>query len=329
MRNLNRYTTKAQEALEQAVHIAGSLSHQAVEPFHILLALIGQDGGVVPVLLRRMELRPSEVETSAKAVLASAPKVTGGGGAYLSKEADKSLDRAETAASQLKDEFISTEHLLLGLVEDPDVKKAVKLSKEAILKTLESVRGSQRVTDAEPEAKYQALDKYAVDLTRLARAGKIDPVVGREEEIRRVMLILSRRTKNNPVLVGEPGTGKTAIVEGIARKIVEGDAPESLKNKRVLSLDMGALVAGTKFRGEFEERLKALIKEIENSEGSVILFIDELHTIVGAGAVEGSIRLKFWIRLPWNWSRERCRRGQTSGWIYPPDGLQSWCFCIR
>ncbi|MBI5178542.1 MAG: ATP-dependent chaperone ClpB [Nitrospinae bacterium] len=289
MRNFSNYTTKASEAVQGAMHLAGQFSHQAITPWHLLFALVRQEGGLIPELLQRLEVRPDKLSSDIKSVLESMPKVSGGGGAYLTPEADRVLGQAEAEAAQLRDDFISTEHLFLALIEQSAVKKLINISKGDILKSLAAIRGGQRVSDADPESKYQVLEKYTSDLTRLARQEKIDPVIGREDEIRRVMQILSRRTKNNPVLTGEPGTGKTAIVEGLARKIVAGDVPETLKNKRLLSLDMGALVAGTKYRGEFEDRLKALIREIENSEGDIILFIDELHTIVGAGSAEGSM----------------------------------------
>ncbi len=289
MMDFNRFTIKASEAIQGAMQLAGSLSHQAVTPLHLLLSLIKQDGGLVPNILTRLEVSPEKLAGEIKSALESLPRVTGVEGAYLSPEAKKALEAAESEAAQLHDEYLSTEHLLLGVLDQPSVKKLLKITRDEVLKALASIRGSQRVTDADPEGKYQALEKYTADLTRQAAQNKIDPVVGREDEIRRMMQILSRRTKNNPCLVGEPGTGKTAIVEGLARKIIEGDVPNTIKNKRLLSLDMGALIAGTKYRGEFEDRLKAVIKEIESAEGEVILFIDELHTIVGAGAAEGSM----------------------------------------
>jgi len=288
--DFNRYTTKASEAVQGTMQLAGQLSHQAISPFHLLYVLASQKEGVVPVLLERLEQNSEQVALKVMAELKKMPQVQGAdSGAYLSPEAKKVFDLAEKECAQLKDEYISTEHLLLALLEQGAVKKILPLTRDQILKALTAVRGSQRVTDQDPEGKYQVLEKYTQDFTRLAREGKIDPVIGRDEEIRRVMQILSRRSKNNPVLVGEPGVGKTAIAEGLAKKIIDGDVPETIKNKRLLSLDLGAMIAGTKYRGEFEDRLKALIKEIEGAAGQIILFIDELHTIVGAGAAEGAM----------------------------------------
>ncbi|HBH46927.1 MAG: ATP-dependent chaperone ClpB [Candidatus Jacksonbacteria bacterium RIFOXYC2_FULL_44_29] len=287
--NFQNFTTKAAEAVQGAMTLAQELNHQAITPWHLLLVLLEQEEGVVPAILERLGKNASEVKNKVKTQLEKLPKVEGGTSAYLSNDAQKALNQAEKEAKKMKDTYLSTEHIFLSLLESAEIKNLLNTSPDEVLKVLAEVRGNEQVTDPEPEGKYQALEKYTQDFTRLARQGKIDPVVGREDEIRRVMQILSRRTKNNPVLVGEPGTGKTAIVEGLAKKIVDGDVPETIKNKRLLSLDLGALVAGTKYRGEFEDRLKAVVKQIENANGQIILFIDELHMIVGAGVAEGSM----------------------------------------
>jgi ATP-dependent Clp protease ATP-binding subunit ClpB len=293
--NINRFTEKAQEALVGAQDLARQLGNPQIEPEHLLTTLVEQREGIVPEVLRKLNINPAEVATAARALLAKLPQAHGGATPALSPRLNVVADSAEAEAKSFKDEFVSTEHLLLALVSEPGRADAARMlqqrgvTRDAVLKVLASIRGSQRVTDQSPEGKYQALDRYGRDLTELARSGKLDPVIGRDEEIRRVIQVLSRRTKNNPVLIGEPGVGKTAIVEGLALRIVRGDVPEGLKDKRIIGLDMGALVAGAKYRGEFEERLKAVLKEIADSEGQVILFIDELHTVVGAGAAEGAI----------------------------------------
>ena len=287
--NPDRMTEKSQAALQAAVQLAAQNGQQAVEPEHLLLALLEQEGGLTRPLL---EAAGADVLTIAPALSSAVdgfPTVSGGSARpYLANSLAAALEQAEKEARQLKDEYVSTEHLLLALA-GMQVLKEAGLTREKLLDALRRVRGHQRVTDQNPESKYQALERYGRDLTALAAAGKLDPVIGRDEEIRRVIQVLSRRTKNNPVLIGEPGVGKTAIAEGLADRINRDDVPEGLKGRRVVALDLGALVAGTKFRGEFEDRLKAVLKEVTSSDGSVILFIDELHTLVGAGAAEGAI----------------------------------------
>ena len=290
----DKFTVKAQEALQGTQDVASRFGNQQMEPLHLLLTLIDQKEGIVPSLLTKLGVPPASVAKEAEQAIENLPKVGGTTDHYLSPALKEVLDQASKETEQFKDEFVSTEHLLLALSRKPKdaagrILARLGVTHDAILKALVSVRGTQRVTDQNPEEKYQALERYARDLTELARRGKLDPVIGRDDEVRRVIQVLSRRTKNNPVLIGEPGVGKTAIVEGIAQRVVAGDVPESLKSKRLVQLDLGALVAGSKYRGEFEDRLKAVLKEIEESSGQVILFIDELHTLVGAGAAEGSI----------------------------------------
>jgi ATP-dependent Clp protease ATP-binding subunit ClpB len=293
--NINKYTEKAQEAIAGAQQLAERSSHAQIEPEHLLVALIEQREGVVPELLRKMNADPAAIGRAARELLARIPQAYGGSQPGLSPRLKLVADLAEAEAERLKDEYVSTEHLLVAIASESGRSPSAKLltdrgiNADKIFAALTSVRGSQRVTSQNPEGTYQALERYGRDLTDLARKGKLDPVIGRDEEIRRVVQVLSRRTKNNPVLIGEPGVGKTAIVEGLAIRIVRGDVPEGLKNKRIVALDMGALVAGAKYRGEFEERLKAVLKEIVDAEGEIVLFIDELHTVVGAGAAEGSI----------------------------------------
>ena len=293
--NLNKFTEKAQEAVLAAPQLASELNHAQVEPEHLLVTLAEQPNGVVPSVLRRLGVEPAAVGGALRTYLAKQPKAHGGAEPPLSPRLRVVFDAAHAEAKTMQDEYVSTEHLLLGLVNEPgkstagDQLKAKGISREKVLEALTSVRGSQRVTDQNPEGKYEALEKYGRDLTELARKGKLDPVIGRDEEVRRVIQVLSRRTKNNPVLIGEPGVGKTAIVEGLAQRIIRGDVPEGLKKKRIVTLDMGALIAGAKYRGEFEDRLKAVLKEVSEAEGRIVLFIDELHTVVGAGASEGSM----------------------------------------
>ena len=294
--NLERFTQKAQEAVAVAQTIAARHSHQQLDPIHLLAALMEQEEGLAPKLIGVAGVAPSAVADGVKRALAKIPGVagTGAGQTYLGQATSRVLDQAAGEAKALKDEYVSVEHLLLALLGRhgegaAQVLKEAHLTRDAVLAALQQIRGSQRVTSANPEDTYQPLEKFGRDLTRMAGDGKLDPVIGRDEEIRRVIQILSRRTKNNPVLIGEPGVGKTAIAEGLASRIVSGDVPEGLKEKRIVALDMGALIAGAKYRGEFEERLKAVLKEVQESAGRILLFIDELHTVVGAGAAEGAM----------------------------------------
>ncbi len=291
--NMNQFTEKAQEAVVAAQRLAQGRNHSQIEPIHLLVALLEQSDGLIPRIVQMLGVDPGYLRQQAQGGLDALPTVAFTGQLYVSQDLARVLDAAQAEAARMKDEFTSTEHLLIALTEDKgpvgQLLARHHITRDAIYRVLAQVRGSQRVTDPNPEGKYQALERYGRDLTELARAGKLDPVIGRDDEIRRVMQVLSRRTKNNPVLIGEAGVGKTAIVEGLARRIVAGDVPEGLKDKRIVALDLGALIAGAKFRGEFEDRLKAVLKEIAESNGQIILFIDELHTVVGAGAAEGAM----------------------------------------
>ena len=290
---MDKFTIKSQEALQQASQMAGQLNHQEITPEHLLIALNEQEGGIVKPILQKLGVDTSVLGGEIAVALGKAPKVSGGS-TYVGSRLQAVVDMAQREADRLKDDYLSTEHLLLGIVQEKDGPAARALTRagvtlDSLYRALQEIRGNQRVTNENPEGRYQALERYGRDLTELARKGKLDPVIGRDDEIRRVMQVLARRTKNNPVLIGEPGVGKTAVVEGLARRIVDKDVPKTLQDKRLVALDLGALVAGAKYRGEFEDRLKAVLKEVTSSEGQIILFIDEMHTLVGAGAAEGAM----------------------------------------
>ncbi|MBU3931309.1 MAG: AAA family ATPase, partial [Proteobacteria bacterium] len=292
----DKFTLKVQESLQEAQGLAGQYGHQALDVEHLLVSLLKQPESTASEIFKKLGADPRRIEADLRKALEKLPKVEGGGGGqtYISSRLNRVLDAALSEAARLTDEYVSAEHVLIAMADEKEgpvakILSSYGITKDGIFKVLVEIRGNQRITDPNPEEKYQALKRYARDFNELARSGSFDPVIGRDEEIRRIMQVLSRRKKNNPVLIGEPGVGKTAIVEGLAQRIVNGDVPENLKDKRVVGLDIGALVAGAKYRGEFEERLKAVLKEVTAAQGEIILFIDEIHTVVGAGAAEGSV----------------------------------------
>ncbi|MFW6131341.1 MAG: Clp protease N-terminal domain-containing protein, partial [Candidatus Aminicenantaceae bacterium] len=299
----DEYTVMSQEAIQLAQTRAEELGHPELKPEHLLWAFLSQEENIVISILSKIGANSSKIRSDVEDILNKAPKVSGGGRLALSSSLDKVMKQAQKESKKLKDEYISTEHLFLAMLKEEGtatnkVLKENGIDEDAVLKALMSIRGTQRVTDSQPEGKYQVLQRYTRNITEMAEKGELDPVIGREDEIRRVIQVLSRRTKNNPVLIGEAGVGKTAVVEGLAQRIANGDVPQSLKNKKLISLDIGTLIAGAKYRGEFEDRLKAVIKEIKEAEGEIVLFIDELHTIIGAGAAEGAVDASNMLKPP-------------------------------
>ena len=307
----DKFTIKSQELIQNAQELAARQGNQQIEPEHLLGAMLAEPEGIAKSMLRKLGTSPAAVAQEVMLAIGNIPKVSGTTETYLSPRAKAVLDAAFAEASKMKDQYVSVEHILIAIADEKRgeaarILKRYGIGRESILKVLMDIRGGQTITDPTPEEKYQALDKFSRDLTHLARLGKLDPVIGRDDEIRRIVQVLSRRTKNNPVLIGDPGVGKTAIVEGLAQRIVQGDVSETLKNRRLVSLDMGALIAGAKYRGEFEDRLKAVLKEVERAEGEVVLFIDELHTLVGAGASEGAMDASNMLKPPLARGTLRC-----------------------